>query len=242
MNAAPRLYVPAPSYDLLRFLRSQAEDLWFFSPNTKTVRSRPPPRTPFRGNTLNRFPHSARASGTVKLGGPTLESSLLNFNFLRHPPRHQDAAARVSTTVAPRNRSFVHNESTEDISLLGRLWGKRRKARTALKEEQTTPLPSFLEDPNATSFGRSKAGKSANELRLRCTEINEHGDVTLVNGEFKKSELIAKVCRKHDSIGHNFANGYYSMACFPGIYARLTLLCFLTSSSGRRRFSSISYT
>ncbi|KAI4251033.1 MAG: hypothetical protein LQ352_005114, partial [Teloschistes flavicans] len=192
MNAAPRLYVPAPSYDLLRFLRSQAEDLWFFSPNTKTVRSRPPPRTPFRGNTLNRFPHSARASGTVKLGGPTLESSLLNFNFLRHPPRHQDAAARVSTTVAPRNRSFVHNESTEDISLLGRLWGKRRKARTALKEEQTTPLPSFLEDPNATSFGRSKAGKSANELRLRCTEINEHGDVTLVNGEFKKSELIAK--------------------------------------------------
>lgn len=37
------------------------------------------------------------------------------------------------------------------------------------------------------------AGKAANELRLRCTEINEVGNVTLVNGEFKKSELIAKV-------------------------------------------------
>ncbi|KAL8732360.1 MAG: hypothetical protein Q9166_002758 [cf. Caloplaca sp. 2 TL-2023] len=45
---------------------------------------------------------------------------------------------------------------------------------------------------NGTSFGRSKAGKAANELRLRCTEVNENGDVTLVNGEFKKSELIAK--------------------------------------------------
>ncbi|KAF2097833.1 Mg2+ transporter protein, partial [Rhizodiscina lignyota] len=34
--------------------------------------------------------------------------------------------------------------------------------------------------------------KPANELRLRCTEFDEKGDVTLVNGEFKKSELIAK--------------------------------------------------
>ena len=35
--------------------------------------------------------------------------------------------------------------------------------------------------------------KMGNELRLRCTEFDENGNVTLVNGEFRKSELIAKV-------------------------------------------------
>ncbi|KAI4172963.1 MAG: hypothetical protein LQ343_003250 [Gyalolechia ehrenbergii] len=58
--------------------------------------------------------------------------------------------------------------------------------------EELPSLPSFLDDAGGTSLGRSKTGKAANELRLRCTEINENGDVTLVNGEFKKSELIAK--------------------------------------------------
>ncbi|KAI4105288.1 MAG: hypothetical protein L6R37_002836 [Teloschistes peruensis] len=192
MHAAPRLYVPAPSFDLLRFLRSQAEDLWFFSPNSKTVHPRPLFRRPFRRNTVNSFPHSARAFGTTKPCRATLEASLWNFDFLRHPSRHEDAVARTSTGFPPPNRSLARHASTEDISLIDRLWEKRRKASTALKDEQTTPLPSLLEDPNATTYGRSKAGKAANELRLRCTEINEHGDVTLVNGEFKKSELIAK--------------------------------------------------
>lgn len=34
--------------------------------------------------------------------------------------------------------------------------------------------------------------RPANELKMRCTELDEHGNVTLVSGEFKKSELIAK--------------------------------------------------
>ncbi|KAG8528734.1 uncharacterized protein KY384_006421 [Bacidia gigantensis] len=54
------------------------------------------------------------------------------------------------------------------------------------------PLPSFLDDAAGTSLGRSKAGKASSELKLRCTEIDESGNVTTVNGEFKKSELIAK--------------------------------------------------
>ena len=41
--------------------------------------------------------------------------------------------------------------------------------------------------------GRSKTGKAGNEMKLRCTEIDENGNVTTVNAEFKKSELIAKV-------------------------------------------------
>lgn len=34
--------------------------------------------------------------------------------------------------------------------------------------------------------------RATNELKMRCTELDEHGNVTLVSGEFKKSELIAK--------------------------------------------------
>ncbi|OAK98055.1 cora-domain-containing protein [Phaeosphaeriaceae sp. SRC1lsM3a] len=34
--------------------------------------------------------------------------------------------------------------------------------------------------------------RPTNELKMRCTELDEHGNVTLVSGEFKKSELIAK--------------------------------------------------
>ena len=43
------------------------------------------------------------------------------------------------------------------------------------------------------NLGRNLSGKASNELKLRCTEFDENGNVTLVNGEFKKSELIAKV-------------------------------------------------
>ncbi|OCL15399.1 hypothetical protein AOQ84DRAFT_248591, partial [Glonium stellatum] len=37
-----------------------------------------------------------------------------------------------------------------------------------------------------------RVSRPTNELKLRCTEFDEHGNVTLINGEFKKSELIAK--------------------------------------------------
>jgi magnesium transporter len=46
------------------------------------------------------------------------------------------------------------------------------------------------------NLGRSLAVKASSEPRLRCTEFDENGNVTLVNGEFKKSELIAKVWRQ----------------------------------------------
>jgi len=43
------------------------------------------------------------------------------------------------------------------------------------------------------NIGRSLSAKASNELRIRCTEFDINGDVTLVNGEFRKQELIAKV-------------------------------------------------
>ncbi|KAF1823430.1 cora-domain-containing protein [Dissoconium aciculare CBS 342.82] len=51
------------------------------------------------------------------------------------------------------------------------------------------PLQGFLDD--SPGIG-GRIIKPSNELKLRCTEFDEHGNVTLVNGEFRKSELIAK--------------------------------------------------
>ena len=73
-----------------------------------------------------------------------------------------------------------------------RLWSfNRGKPQTPLKPNDLPLLPNFLGE-GSTSLGRS-AGKASNELKLRCTEVDENGKVVLVNGEFKKSELIAKV-------------------------------------------------
>ena len=70
---------------------------------------------------------------------------------------------------------------------------KKKKPESALKPDDLSPLPTFLNDPSSSVLGRSKIGKASNELKLRCTEVNQDGDVTLVSGEFRKSELIAKV-------------------------------------------------
>ena len=43
------------------------------------------------------------------------------------------------------------------------------------------------------SSPRQLSKKAALEPRLRCTEVDENGNVILIDGEFKKSELIARV-------------------------------------------------
>ena len=51
------------------------------------------------------------------------------------------------------------------------------------------------DDPSAQLFNLARAlsrNPSGADLKLRCTEFDGNGSVTLVSGEFKKSELIAK--------------------------------------------------
>ncbi|KAI9768958.1 MAG: magnesium ion transporter [Geoglossum simile] len=70
-----------------------------------------------------------------------------------------------------------------------------RKPKTVLKPDDLPPLGGFPDegvDSSIFNLGRGLPGKGANEPKLRCTEFDENGNVTLVNGEFKKSELIAK--------------------------------------------------
>ncbi|KAL8773514.1 MAG: hypothetical protein Q9209_001618 [Squamulea sp. 1 TL-2023] len=201
MNGAYKTHIPAPSSSLLRFLRSQVEETCFFSSNTRIERCPPSSQKVCRvsnRSTLNGLPSSTRSFGTSQLRPATVESSFLNLDFLKHPPRQDNTTTRIPTTTSSAGSpqdwggSPVRHASTEDHPLLRRLWDKSRRTHPVLKEGDLPPLPGFLDENNGTSLGRGKAGKAANELKLRCTEINENGDVTLVNGEFKKSELIAK--------------------------------------------------
>jgi magnesium transporter len=73
---------------------------------------------------------------------------------------------------------------------------KRQKPKTVLKPDDLPPLAGFPDegvDSSIFNLGRGLSGKGAHEPKLRCTEFDENGNVTLVNGEFKKTELIAKV-------------------------------------------------
>ncbi|KAE9984162.1 hypothetical protein EG328_009041 [Venturia inaequalis] len=91
-----------------------------------------------------------------------------------------------SNHVKPTVRRFFSTNGTKTIwHFLG---FKRNSPPPPARSHELPPLASFLDD--SQSAGRLM--KPTNELRLRCTEFDEFGNVTLVNGEFKKSELIAK--------------------------------------------------
>lgn len=87
--------------------------------------------------------------------------------------------------------------SSDSHSWFRRLFDSRsRKKQSTLQPDDLPPLSAFLEEGADTSvfnYGRTVTGKASNELKLRCTEFDADGNVTLVSGEFKKSELIAKV-------------------------------------------------
>ena len=65
----------------------------------------------------------------------------------------------------------------------------RRPLNEPAGPDDLPSLGGFLDD--GAGFGRIL--KPSTDLRLRCTELDEKGNVTLVSGEFKKSELIQKV-------------------------------------------------
>jgi magnesium transporter len=207
MRRARSINVSAPSSSLLHFLKSQSEEVCYFTPNHSLNLSRSPcscllRNTPYQSH-LDRFPSATRRLGTSHRRRAPVEPPISSTEFPRIAPRQETlyqyppaTASRTGifgTYVSQHSTITRRYASTDSRPLLKRLWSlKRQRPHSALKPNDLPPLPSFLDDAAGTTLGRSK-GKAANELKLRCTEINEKGEVTLVNGEFKKSELIAKV-------------------------------------------------
>jgi magnesium transporter len=111
---------------------------------------------------------------------PTLDHSLA----IRHAPK-----TSLQHADLPTHRTFSTTRSHN-------AWNIFSSAKTRrLAQLQSSAPPSEETSPGATGFGSSlgRMMRPTNELKMRCTELDEHGNVTLVSGEFKKSELIAKV-------------------------------------------------
>lgn len=189
--APPRL--PVPSIGLLRFLRSQSENLSFFSPS----------HAPGLGRSSRRVLCAAgrqpsAQTPTACQGQTQLQSGLLNLDqlFSSRAPKTSKVPRSKRLPTLPSSLGARYNSSDDTCapSIRERLWGPRtRKLPSGLKPDD---LPEPDEDGDNNSMfntRRQRAQQAALEPRLRCTEVDENGDAVLVDGEFKKTELIARV-------------------------------------------------
>lgn len=162
-------------------------------------------------------PHHAQAMPAVH--GPPVPSRCL-LHFLRcqldaQAATHQPKAPRQKVSLSPQCRAFSHSpsrraaprplsdrhstherhhvQSRELTTSASRqnFWRKLRPSQPSkpLQHDDIPPLPTY-EDHG----GLGGRVARANELKLRCTEFDENGNILLVDEEFRKSELIAKVC------------------------------------------------
>ncbi|KAF2404254.1 cora-domain-containing protein [Trichodelitschia bisporula] len=162
---------PAPSAALLSFLKAQT--------------SRPlttPPVLPATAICLRiRRPSTARF---LPASLHTAHFSTAPLRPLAPPPRpHTPYNAQTYPRAVPRRPL----SSTRAARLWDFLSLKRRRP-SPCRLETIRPLAPYIDDGSAAS----RIVKTTPELRLRCTEFDACGNVTLVNGEFRKSELIAK--------------------------------------------------
>lgn len=206
---------PAPSQKLLRFLRAQSEGLAFFtgSPECAAPLRRPAalPRaarshhgrlTPRPRRPLSTSP-PARNLAVLQAGLIDVESILPRV-LLRRSRTSAAAESKGNKGLVPLAAGTTRSASSgsqsprddcaeEECRPRWRDWlfGPSQKRRQQLKEDD---LRLQMEEESGSIFQRrSLASKAALDPRLRCTEVAGNGEVIMVDGELKKSELIAKV-------------------------------------------------
>lgn len=173
----------APSTSLLQFLRCQTG----VATGTSAC-VRPKPRVLCHDNIATGS--SRRSTGWARPSGlesfVTLEAGLSGISGLSSRPAVSTCS---SHQVIP-----VRYSSTNRRPLLRRLFDLKRGKSADYKHNRNVG-PALIDEGTEGMFniGRGLAAKASNELRIRCTEFDMNGNVTLVNGEFRKSELIAKV-------------------------------------------------
>lgn len=179
---------PVPSRTLLRFLRSQSDNAF--------------PVSPVLGSTTGRCKHSrnittsARASPLAATTTRTcLPTTACSTSRIYTP---QTANAAYFSTSKLAGNKWVQDRCKEPPqpppSWQERLWGiAARRGDKPLKPEDLPGQEDFEHGSSMFTARRIMTAKAAAEPRLRCTEVDENGEVILVDGEFKKTELIAKV-------------------------------------------------
>jgi len=200
----------APSSNLLKFLKSQSEDICFFSHNPRPgfVFDHAAPRGPqLRHRIVTASPRpSTRCLSTTIRRRATVEAGFLNLDFFW--PRSATLARQSQSTqpqrIQPSQRLYYadslvghRNSSTGSKKWHQKLWGVTsvKGGRRIRPDDLPTPLHGREDggDSSMFSLGRTISAKAAAQPKLRCTELDENGNVVLASGEFKKSELIAKV-------------------------------------------------
>lgn len=184
MKACNGLLVPSTS--VLRFMRCQLQSE--------------------HGITHLSIPRSA-PSAKVSLSRHcrALSTAKPSFTCLFRRPSNHDRQARngqraFSASTSPSFSSSQHALATRralstSSTLREAFWRRLRPTpRSSPRADaeysgDRPPIESFLDEHGGLG---GRIIKPSNELKLRCTEFDENGNVTLVNGEFKKSELIAK--------------------------------------------------
>ncbi|KAI0397718.1 cora-domain-containing protein [Xylariaceae sp. FL0594] len=180
--ASPRL--PVPSAGLLRFLRRQTECLSYFSPSYD--------------RSVSMDQRSQRAPCTARLPPVVLRAGVIDFpSLVSVRAQRVCKVKRLSPTHIPsRYQSSSAGRSQEPCRPAWQRWflslGTRNRSTQPLEPDD---LPEADRDGNNNSMFSSRrqlSAKAASEPRLRCTEVDDNGNVILVDSEFKKSELIAR--------------------------------------------------
>ncbi|CAL5869035.1 uncharacterized protein PFLUO_LOCUS3263 [Penicillium psychrofluorescens] len=180
MLSSPRPSVPSTS--LLRFLRSQSG----FSASSTCAR---PAKSRLCGDPVLEAWASRKSSSWA---GLAVSQSRPPSNSLNLPSCRPVPAGTLPLRV-PGQSLLPRHASTKTSPLLRKLWDLKR-GKTAEHKNSRSPGAPFLEDGTDGIFnvGRTLGAKASNEMRIRCTEFDINGNVTLINGEFRKLELIAK--------------------------------------------------
>lgn len=174
-----------PSASLLRFLRSQTG----FAPGSSAC-VLPRPRAPCHENAATGS--SRRSSGWARSG----RGEKITASGIECLNTHGAGSGPTVSMPCSNRVVFVRHASTTRRPLLRRLFDLKR-GKAAEYNQSRNSGPALIDEGTEGIFniGRGLAAKASNELRLRCTEFDMNGNVTLVNGEFRKLELIAKVGR-----------------------------------------------
>ncbi|OAR01665.1 hypothetical protein LLEC1_03977 [Akanthomyces lecanii] len=183
-----------PSRSLLRFLRTQSETAFFTSSHVRGTKASSA-RACDHARLYNTETQTCGAAFEPALSQPlALEASLWPFRSSRPQQQQQQRRDVSSTTKASGwNKPSKSGGGDPANSWQERLWGMA--ARRGFKPLKPDDLPGHGDEFEHGSMFNSRrvmTAKAAAEPRLRCTEVDEHGQVILVDGEFKKSELIAK--------------------------------------------------
>ncbi|KAJ6015262.1 hypothetical protein N7540_009853 [Penicillium herquei] len=171
----------APSATLLRFLRCQS-GLGSGLSACATPRPRVSSHDAFAIGSSRRsstWMRSDRQQHALQIQKPLGSST---------PRPRVDTVSYCSLQIVPTRSS-----STTRRSFLRRLFDLKKTKNADCKNARNAG-PGLMDDGTEGMFniGRGLAAKASNELRIRCTEFDNNGNVTLVNGEFRKLELIAK--------------------------------------------------